>query len=116
AIERAGKKMLELGAKNVLIKGGHAAHGDGHARKAVDHLFTGDGCVQRFESEYLDTGATHGTGCTLAAAIAANLALGKSVSDAVEIGKAFVFEAIRTAPKLGGGSSPVNIPAIWPPE
>lgn len=62
-----------------------------------------------FESEFVDTTATHGTGCTLAAAIAANLALGKSLKEAIRIAKDFVTEAIRTAPNIGQGHSPINI-------
>ncbi len=61
-----------------------------------------------FEADFIETDATHGTGCTLASAIAANLALGKSLIEAIEIAKKFVTEAIRTAPNLGGGHSPVN--------
>ena len=61
-----------------------------------------------FEAEFIETTATHGTGCTLAAAITANLALGKSLIEAVEIAKRFVTEAIRTAPTSGKGHSPIN--------
>jgi hydroxymethylpyrimidine/phosphomethylpyrimidine kinase len=61
-----------------------------------------------FEADFIDTTATHGTGCTLASAIAANLALGKSLIEVVEIAKKFVTEAIRTAPNLGHGHSPIN--------
>jgi hydroxymethylpyrimidine/phosphomethylpyrimidine kinase len=61
------------------------------------------------EGEFIDTSATHGTGCTLAAAITANLALGKDLADAVRISKEFVTNAIRTAPMLGHGHSPINI-------
>ncbi len=62
-----------------------------------------------FEAEFIETNATHGTGCALAAAITANLALGKTLFEAVETAKNFVTEAIRTAPNLGGGHSPINI-------
>jgi hydroxymethylpyrimidine/phosphomethylpyrimidine kinase len=61
-----------------------------------------------FEGEFYETTATHGTGCTLAAAITANLALGKTLIEAVEIAKKFVNEAIRTAPNIGYGHSPIN--------
>lgn len=110
----AGRKMLEMGARNVLIKGGHADEA-GSAPLAIDYLFSAAGTVE-FAGPRLDTGSTHGTGCTLSAAIAANLALGKSVEDSVKIAKDFVFEGIRTSPGLGRGHSPLNIPAIWQEE
>lgn len=102
-IVKAGKKMQDLGAKNVLLKGGHFT-----GPNAKDFLFTDD-TVQVFEAEYINTTATHGTGCTLAAAITANLALGKSLPEAVAISKRFVHQAIETSPRLGKGNSPINI-------
>ncbi len=99
--------MQALGAKNVLIKGGHFVKAKGERRKAKDFLFVGDE-LQIFEAEFIETNATHGTGCTLASAIAANLALGKNLTEAVGIAKRFVTEAIRTAPNLGKGHSPIN--------
>jgi hydroxymethylpyrimidine kinase/phosphomethylpyrimidine kinase len=114
-IVAATEKMRSLGARNVLIKGGHLVNAEcgvrsaeSGIRKAVDYLFI-DGNLQTFEAKFIDTTATHGTGCTLAAAIAANLALGKDLADAVRIAKDFVTEAIRTAPNLGKGNSPINI-------
>lgn len=103
-IERAGKIIASLGAKAVLIKGGHRVG----SLKAIDYLFFEDQ-IEVFESDFIETTATHGTGCTLAAAIAANLALGSDLSEAVRIAKHFVTEAIRTAPMLGKGNSPINI-------
>ncbi|MEP7149909.1 MAG: bifunctional hydroxymethylpyrimidine kinase/phosphomethylpyrimidine kinase [Acidobacteriota bacterium] len=108
-VHAAAKEMQRMGAQNVLIKGGHLNQETQSGRKAVDHLYIGDE-VHTFEAEYIETTATHGTGCTLAAAITANLALGKSLVDAVGIAKNFVSEAIRTAPMLGHGHSPINIP------
>ena len=106
-IESAARAMQQLGARNVLIKGGH--HGESlSSGKAVDHLFLGSEKIT-LVSDHIDTTATHGTGCTLAAAITANLALGCSVGDAVRIAKDFVTNAIRTAPNLGKGHSPINI-------
>ncbi len=114
-IERAAKIMQSYGAQNVLIKGGHLFEGERRKAKdeiknrlARDFLFVGDN-LEIFESEFIETNATHGTGCTLAAAIAANLALGKSLNEAVETAKKFVTEAIRTAPNLGNGHSPIGI-------
>ena len=123
-IEKAARMMQSFGARNVLIKGGHFFNADcgmqnpnlGEKRKrgekkeapiARDYLFAGDK-LHVFEAEYIETDATHGTGCTLAAAITANLALGKNLIVAVETAKKFVTEAIRTAPQIGKGHSPIN--------
>ena len=107
-IERAAKIMQNYGAKAVLIKGGHFLKAEGGRRRAKDFLFEEDE-FRTFEAEFIETNATHGTGCTLAAAIAANLALGKSLGEAVETAKRFVTEAIRAAPNLGHGHSPIGI-------
>lgn len=111
-IARADAVMQSYGARNVLIKGGHGANGectmDNGELNAIDYLFVGDDLI-KFEAEFIHTTATHGTGCTLAAAIAANLALGTELSESVRIAKDFVTEAIRTAPHIGHGYSPINI-------
>ena len=123
-IHQTAKLIQSMGAKNVLIKGGHLAildFGLGildsvgvknqnlkfKKRIAKDFLFIGDD-LHIFEAEYYETTATHGTGCTLAAAITANLALGNDLIKSVEIAKKFVNEAIRTAPNIGHGHSPIN--------
>ncbi|HKP68509.1 MAG TPA: bifunctional hydroxymethylpyrimidine kinase/phosphomethylpyrimidine kinase [Pyrinomonadaceae bacterium] len=105
-VEVAARDMQTMGARNVLIKGGHLDH----ETKAVDFLFIGDD-LHILEAELIETTATHGTGCTLAAAIAANLALGRDLVDAVRVAKDFVNAAIKTAPMLGHGHSPINISA-----
>lgn len=107
-IEKAAAAMQAMGARNVLIKGGHSAEASIETTEATDYLFEGSS-RQSFSSEYIDTTATHGTGCTLSAAIAANLALGKEVAGAIAIAKQYVTDAIRTAPMLGHGHSPINI-------
>ena len=107
-IRSAAMAMQSMGAKNVLIKGGHMEDQLPHSRKAVDHLFIGED-VHVFQEDYIETTATHGTGCTLAAAIAANLALGKDLGEAVSVAKDFVTRAILTAPMIGHGHSPINI-------
>ena len=106
---QAARTMRNSGAKNILIKGGHFFKGSSakKSRTARDFLFIGDE-MEILEAEYIETKATHGTGCTLSAAIAANLALGKSLSESVEVAKRFVTEAIRTAPLLGSGNPSVN--------
>ena len=117
-IKSAARIMRNFGAKNVLIKGGHFFEGKrqkvkgknevkNHKKEAKDYLFCGDDW-QIYEAEFIETDATHGTGCTLAAAITANLALRENLTDAVEIAKKYVTEAIRTAPNLGRGHSPIN--------
>jgi len=116
-IKAAARQMQSMGAKNVLIKGGHGPNtksGMRHvepsteAKKAKDYLFSGDD-VHIFEADYIETNSTHGTGCTLSAAITANLALGNDLMASIDIAKRFVTEAIRTAPGLGHGHSPLNI-------
>lgn len=119
-IEAAARQMRSMGARNALIKGGHGPILDlgfgipdlgEKERKARDYLFVGDD-VHVFEAEYIETTSTHGTGCTLSAAIAANLALGSDLHAAIDVAKKFVTGAIRTAPGLGHGHSPLNIQPI----
>jgi hydroxymethylpyrimidine/phosphomethylpyrimidine kinase len=98
----AAKKLVSLGAANVLVKGGHL-RGD-----ALDILYTHDGGVREFRAPRIDTPHTHGSGCTYSAAITAGLALGAPLADAVARAKEFVTAAIRTNPGLGSGSGPLN--------
>ena len=107
-IGSAAKIMLSMGAANVLMKGGHLTAADTEKR-AVDRLYSQDGSCLEFEAEYIETTATHGTGCTLAAAITANLALGHGLQASVSAAKEFVTRAIRTSTGLGRGHSPINI-------
>jgi hydroxymethylpyrimidine kinase/phosphomethylpyrimidine kinase len=104
-IERSAAIMRGLGARNVLIKGGHLSGRP--SRQATDYLFIDDR-LETFDAEFIETSSTHGTGCTLAAAITANLALGHDLVDAVRISKDFVTMAIRSAPGLGKGNGPIN--------
>ncbi|MCU1234206.1 MAG: phosphomethylpyrimidine kinase [Candidatus Solibacter sp.] len=97
----AACRLLEMGARAVLIKGGHLA-GD-----STDLLF--DGVDWReFPAPRVATRHTHGTGCTYSAAITAGLASGFPLAEAVARAKRFIHEAIRTNPGLGRGSGPVN--------
>jgi hydroxymethylpyrimidine/phosphomethylpyrimidine kinase len=102
-LERAAERLLLLGASAVLVKGGHLP-----GEKVVDVLRTADGAAVRFESTRIATRSTHGTGCTLASAIATGIAEGLTLQNAVERGRAYVYEAIRSAPGLGGGHGPLN--------
>ncbi|MBX2834892.1 MAG: bifunctional hydroxymethylpyrimidine kinase/phosphomethylpyrimidine kinase [Micavibrio sp.] len=99
----AAEKLLKLGCQAALLKGGHLK-GD-----AIDVLATANG-VQSFNAERIDTENTHGTGCTLSSAIAANLGKGMDLFHAVAAAKDFVTEAIRTADDLqvGSGYGPLN--------
>jgi hydroxymethylpyrimidine kinase/phosphomethylpyrimidine kinase len=90
-----------MGARAVLIKGGHL---EGEALDVLDE----EGRVTIFRGERIVTNNTHGTGCTLAAAIAACLAHGISLKGSVGTAKRFVTEAIRRAPHLGHGHGPIN--------
>jgi hydroxymethylpyrimidine/phosphomethylpyrimidine kinase len=97
----AAARMREMGARAVLVKGGHLT------TDALD-LLDEDGRVTLFRAERIETTSTHGTGCTLAAAIAACLARGLPLADSVGAAKRFVTEAIRRAPGLGRGHGPVK--------
>ncbi|MES2833427.1 MAG: bifunctional hydroxymethylpyrimidine kinase/phosphomethylpyrimidine kinase [Pseudomonadota bacterium] len=99
---RAGEALLGMGAKAVLMKGGHIA-----GPAVVDLLLTPDGETV-LEAERIDTRHTHGTGCTLASACAAGIALGQPLEIAVAEAWAYVAEAIRRAPGLGGGHGPLD--------
>ena len=99
---RAGAFLLGMGAKAVLMKGGHVP-GD----TVIDVLVTSHG-ETLLEGERVDTRHTHGTGCTLASACAAGLARGLTLEVAVAEAWAYVAEAIRRAPGLGGGHGPLD--------
>lgn len=98
----AGEKLLTLGAKAALVKGGHVP-----GPVIVDVLVTASG-TQVFEGPRIETRATHGTGCTLASAIAALLAQGESLPEAVRLAREYLLEAIRRAPGFGAGHGPVD--------
>lgn len=100
------EKLFEYGSNYVLIKGGHLK-AKIKEKKAVDLLFDGRD-FYKFEAEYIETKNTHGTGCTLSAAIAANLAAGMTVEKAVKNAKTFITGAIKNSFKVGEGNSPVN--------
>jgi hydroxymethylpyrimidine kinase/phosphomethylpyrimidine kinase len=121
--DKAARKIASMGAKAVLIKGGHLSldniedsaeviyinqKAQESTKKAADLLFA-DGKRKVFVAEYIETKATHGTGCSLASAIAAGLASEKDLREAIFQAKKFVTNAILTAPNLGKGFSPINI-------
>ncbi|HXF56460.1 MAG TPA: bifunctional hydroxymethylpyrimidine kinase/phosphomethylpyrimidine kinase [Actinomycetota bacterium] len=111
-MRRAGRAILALGPRAVLVKGGHLQG------ERADDLFVDAEREEWVEGERVDTPHTHGTGCVLSAAIAAHLARGEELLEAVRKGKAFVTEAIRHALPLGEGIGPVS-PGWWlfgPPD
>lgn len=100
---RAGQRLLELGPRAVLVKGGHLP-GD----LVVDVLVTRSGEPRRFAGPRISTRSTHGTGCTLASAIATGLGAGLSFEDAIGRARAYVEGALRRAPGFGAGHGPLH--------
>ena len=98
----AARTLHAMGPAAVLIKGGHMT-----GNRLTDVLFDGT-AFHSFETDRIDTVHTHGTGCTLASAIAAGIAQGLALPQAVGRAQAYVVEAIRTAPGFGRGHGPVN--------
>ncbi|WP_448571703.1 bifunctional hydroxymethylpyrimidine kinase/phosphomethylpyrimidine kinase [Trichothermofontia sp.] len=102
-MERAARHIQQLGPKRVLVKGGGMA-GD---LKAIDVWYDGDRC-HTLSTEVVDTPHTHGTGCTLSAAITANLALGYDPLTAAQQAKHYVTTALKYALAIGRGQGPVG--------
>jgi len=100
--QRAGEKLLELGAKAVLVKGGHVA-----GSEVVDLLVTPEETI-RFADPRIETRHTHGTGCTLASSIAAGIAQNMALPEAVARARAYVRQAIAAAPGYGRGHGPLD--------
>lgn len=100
-MKQACRKIYQMGTANVLVKGGHF---DGDP---VDVLYDGRE-YYTFPGKRIDSKNTHGTGCTLSSAIAANLANGLTVQDAVQKGKAYVTNAIQYTTPIGKGHGPTN--------
>ena len=102
-MRRAADAIREIGARAVLVKGGHRNVGG----EALDVLLDENGDFTEFRSEYLPVGEVHGSGCTLSAAIAAGLGKGLTLQEAVRLAKNYVTEAIRSAPHIGHGARPL---------
>jgi hydroxymethylpyrimidine/phosphomethylpyrimidine kinase len=100
SMKAAARKLIEMGARAVVVTGGHL-------EKAIDVFFDGAE-LESFVGERIKPDNTHGTGCTFSSAVAANLALGRQLRDAVVLAKAFVAEAIRNAFPIGPGRVPLN--------
>ena len=110
-MERAGRAIVAMGARAALVKGGHLEN----TATLVDVLVQPNG-VRRFTQTRIDTTSTHGTGCTLSAAITAGLALGRPLEQAVADGLDFVHRAIAAAPGFGSGHGPLNHFVPAPPR
>ena len=98
----AARRILALGPTAVIIKGGHFP-----GRDISDLLCDASGFVE-FRADRVPGGHTHGTGCTFAAALAAHLAIGRSLREAIPLVQQYIAGAIREAPGLGGGHGPMN--------
>ena len=98
----AANKLINLGAKNVLIKGGHLKS------KTVEDIFLNKSDFKIFVSSRHNTKNTHGTGCTLSSAITTFFSCGKSIKKACDLGIKYVNSAILTNPKYGKGHGPIN--------
>ena len=105
-MKKAAALIHNLGATNVLIKGGHLP--GGKKSGAIDILYDGKKYYE-FSAPWIDTANTHGTGCTYASALAAEIARGKNVIAAVEKAKKLVTDAIKNSLKIGAGQGPVNV-------
>ncbi|MCG8641020.1 MAG: bifunctional hydroxymethylpyrimidine kinase/phosphomethylpyrimidine kinase, partial [Desulfobacterales bacterium] len=100
-MEKAAKLITKMGAKNVLLKGGHLA------TDATDLLYDGKN-IKVFKTERIHTKNTHGTGCTLSSAIASNLAKGYSIEKSVESAKKYITIAIKHSLSIGKGVGPTH--------
>lgn len=98
----ASKKIQKLGAKNVLMKGGHRMD------NCTDILLLEDGKVIKFPGMRIDTKNTHGTGCTLSSTIASLIGKGYSIEESVRLGKEYITEAIKNSFSIGHGVGPVG--------
>ncbi|MUV06235.1 bifunctional hydroxymethylpyrimidine kinase/phosphomethylpyrimidine kinase [Planococcaceae bacterium Storch 2/2-2] len=103
-LHEAADRILKLGAEHVIIKGGHSDD----PQFSEDYIVSTDGSSFRLRSPRIDTEDTHGTGCTFSAAIAANLAKGMSVEEAITEAKVFIQSAIQYGLHIGSGHGPTN--------
>ena len=98
----AANKLMEFGAKNVLIKGGHSKN------KIVKDVFVNKKDIKIFNSARYNTNNTHGTGCTLSSAVTTFVSCGKPAKKSCELGIKYVNSAIKTNPNYGKGHGPIN--------
>ena len=98
----AAKILISLGAKNVLIKGGHLKS------KIMQDIFLNKNEISAFKNVKIHTKNTHGTGCTLSSAIATYYSCGKTLKKSCEMAIKYVNHSINTGPKYGKGNGPIN--------
>ena len=98
-----GKNLLKLGCKHVLVKGGH-----GNSDIINDVLITSSGDEYIFESKKIISKNTHGTGCSLASAIATNIGLGNDIKESIKVSIEYVQNGIKNAPDFGSGNGPIR--------
>ena len=98
----AGKCLIKLGAKNVLIKGGHLNN------KNIQDVFINKKEITIFKNKKINTKNSHGTGCTLSSAITTYFSCGKTLKKSCEMAIKYVNHSLRTQPNLGKGRGPVN--------
>ena len=98
----AAERLINLGAKNVLIKGGHLRY------KMVEDIFLNKSTLKVFSNLRHNTKNTHGTGCTLSSAITTFYSCGKTINKACELAIKYVNSAILTNPQYGRGNGPIN--------
>jgi hydroxymethylpyrimidine/phosphomethylpyrimidine kinase len=109
-MRRAAQEIMRLGARAVLVKGGHIRGQEqqaGAGAQAIDILLDDRGELTELSAEFVDAGDVHGSGCTLSAAIAAYLGKGMDLVNAVGEAKRYVSERIRLAQPIGGGARPM---------
>ena len=111
-LREAARRLFALGPVHVVITGGHTPQTSngaavGMSDRIVDLVYDGE-VFTEYATDRVTGGHTHGTGCAFSAAITAHLALGRSLHEAVPLAQAYVAGAIRHAPRLGGGSGPIN--------
>lgn len=102
--KKAAQALYDLGAKYVVMKGGHATY---QGNEVIDLLFDGDTFIE-YRSERIDSKQTHGSGCTFAAATAAGLAKGYEIAEAIREAKSFISIAIESELNIGNGHGPTN--------
>jgi hydroxymethylpyrimidine/phosphomethylpyrimidine kinase len=111
AMREAARALVALGARATMVKGGSPAvaalAGDVQNQDAIDILYDGHN-FREFRAPRVAIGRAHGAGCTLSAAIAASLARGESLENAVDAAKRYVTLALQNAPRIGHGSRPLN--------
>ncbi len=101
-MKKAGKILIRMGAKNVLIKGGHLKSNQ------INDILLNKKIIRVFKSKKYNSKNTHGTGCTLSSAIATYLSCGKDLIKSCELGIKYVNDAIKSNLKLGKGNGPIN--------